>query len=177
VIETEYKTPGQLIQSLLGSRGWTQRVLAIVLDIDETGLNKILAGKRPISAELALGLSQVFDVPAEKFLQLQKDYDLAMARLIAQPDPGLSTRASLYGDLPVSDMIKRGWLVGVDDVRQVRAVEEALCKFFKASSIEEIEILPHAAKRTNVFSPATPAQLAWLYRVKQIAEQTLVAKY
>jgi HTH-type transcriptional regulator/antitoxin HigA len=152
-------------------------VLAIVLDIDETGLNKIVAGKRPIDADLALSLSQVFDTPAEKFLQLQKDYDLAMARLVSNPDPGLSTRASLFGDLPVSDMIKRGWLVGVDDVRQVRAVEDALCRFFGVSSVEEIEILPHAAKRTNVFSSATPGQLAWLYRVKQIAEQTLVAKY
>lgn len=175
--EAKYKTPGQFIQALLDSRGWTQRVLAIVLDIDESGLNKIVAGKRPIDADLALRLSQVFDVPAEEFLQLQKDYDLAMARLISQPDPGLSTRASLFGDLPVSDMIKRGWLTGVEDVRHVRAVESALCKFFGVSSVEEIEILPHAAKKTNVSSPATPAQLAWLYRVKQIAEQTLVAKY
>ncbi|MGD0306890.1 MAG: HigA family addiction module antitoxin [Candidatus Acidiferrales bacterium] len=174
---TDYKTPGQLIQALLDARGWTQRVLAIVLGIDETGLNKIVAGKRPIDADLALNLSQVFDVPAERFLELQKTYDLAMARLISSPDPGLSTRASLFGDLPVSDIIKRGWLVGVDDVRQVRAVEDGLCKFFGASSVDEIEILPHAAKKTNVFAPATAAQIAWLYRVKQIAEQTLVAKY
>jgi HTH-type transcriptional regulator/antitoxin HigA len=145
--------------------------------MDETGLNKLVAGKRPIDADLALKLGQVFDVPAEEFLQLQKNYDLAMARVISQPDPTLATRASLFGDLPVSDMIKRGWLTGVEDVRQVRAVEQALCKFFNVSSVEEIEILPHAAKKTNVFSPATPAQLAWLYRVKQIAEETLVAKY
>jgi HTH-type transcriptional regulator / antitoxin HigA len=177
VTGTDYKTPGQLIQALLESRGWTQRVLAIVLDIDETGLNKIVAGKRAIDADLALSLSQVFDVRAEQFLHLQKEYDLAMARLVSNPDPGLSTRASLFGDLPVSDMIKRGWLVGVDDVRQVRAVEDALCKFFGVALVEEIEILPHAAKRTNVFSPATPAQLAWLYRVKQIAGETLAAKY
>jgi HTH-type transcriptional regulator/antitoxin HigA len=172
---TDYKTPGQLIQALLDGRGWTQRVLAIVLGVDESGLNKIVAGKRPIDADLALSLSQVFDIPAERFLELQKNYDLAMARLISHPDPRLSTRASLFGDLPVSDMIKRGWLAGVDDVRQVHAVE--LCKFFGVSSVDEIEVLPCAAKKTNVFAPATPAQIAWLCRVKQIADQTLVAKY
>lgn len=177
LLDREYKTPGQLIQALLNFRHWTQRILAIVLNIDESGLNKVIAGRRPIDADLALGLSQIFDVPAEKFLQLQKDYDLAMARLILQPDPGLSTRASLFGDLPVSDMVKRGWLLGVDDVRQVQAVEAALCKFFGVASVDEIEILPHAAKKTNVFAPATPAQIAWLYRVKQIAEEMLVAKY
>jgi HTH-type transcriptional regulator/antitoxin HigA len=174
---TDYKTPGQLIQALLDGRGWTQRVLAIVLGVDESGLNKIVAGKRPIDADLALSLSQVFDIPAERFLELQKNYDLAMARLISHPDPRLSTRASLFGDLPVSDMIKRGWLAGVDDVRQVHAVEDALCKFFGVSSVDEIEVLPCAAKKTNVFAPATPAQIAWLCRVKQIADQTLVAKY
>lgn len=152
-------------------------MLAIVLKVDETGLNKIIAGKRAVDAELALRLSEVFGVQAERLLELQKNYDLAMARFISQPDPGIATRASLFGDLPVSDMIKRGWLLGVEDVRRTHAVEDALCKFFGVSSVEEIEILPHAAKKTNLFSPATPAQLAWLYRVKQIAEEMLVAKY
>jgi HTH-type transcriptional regulator/antitoxin HigA len=175
--QQEYRTPGQLIQALLDSRGWTQRVLAIVLDVDETGINKIVAGKRAVDANLALGLSQIFDVPAETFLQLQKDYDLALARIMSRPDPQLAMRASLFGELPVSEMIRRGWLKGVDDVRNVHGAEAALCRFFGVQSVDEIEILPHAAKKTNVFSEVTPAQLAWLYRVKQIAQQTLVAKY
>jgi len=62
-------------------------------------------------------------------------------------------------------------------VRNVQGVETSLCKFFGVPSVDEIEILPHAAKKTNVFGPATPAQLAWLYRVKQIASNTIAAKY
>jgi HTH-type transcriptional regulator/antitoxin HigA len=177
LLSQEYRTPGQLIQALLDSRGWTQRVLAIVLAIDETGLNKIVAGKRAIDADLAIGLSQIFGVPAETFLDLQKSYDLAVARVVSRPDPMLATRASLFGELPVSEMIRRGWLKGVDDVRNVKGVEAALCKFFGVPSVEEIEILPHAPKKTDVFSPATPAQLAWLYRVKQLATDSLAAKY
>lgn len=173
----DYRTPGQLIQALLDARGWTQRVLAIVLDIDETGLNKIVSGKRAIDAGLALRLGQIFDVPAERFLGLQNEYDLAMARIILRPDPMLATRASLFGELPVSEMIRRGWLKNVGDVRNVQGVEVALCKFFGVPSVDEIETLPHAAKKTNVFSPATPAQLAWLYRVKQIAGKSMAAKY
>ena len=126
---SEYKTPGQLIQALLDSRGWSQRVLAIVLNVDETGINKIVAGKRPVDAELALGLSQIFGVPAEDILQLQKEYDLAMARLISRPNPALATRATLFGELPVSEMIRRGWLKGATDVRRVEDVEAALCRF------------------------------------------------
>lgn len=177
IVSQEYRTPGQLIQALLDSRGWTQRVLAIVLAVDESGLNKVVAGKRPVDADLAIGLSQIFDVPAERFLNLQQSYDLAMARVVSRPDPRLATRASLFGELPVAEMIRRGWLKGVDDVRNVKGVEEALCKFFGVSSVDEIEILPHAAKKTDVFGSATPAQLAWLYRVKQLATDTPAAKY
>ena len=113
--DDEYKTPGQLLTALLADRGWTQRILAIVLGQDETGINKIVADKRPISAELALSLEEVFSVPAERFLALQQRFELAKARLVVRPDPNRATRAHLFGGLPVSDMIKRGWL-DVQDV-------------------------------------------------------------
>jgi len=169
-------TPGQLIQELLSSRGWTQRVLAIVLGVDETGLNKIVADKRPVDAETALLLAEVFDVPAERFLELQKSFDLQKARLIARPDPSRSTRALLFGDLPVTEMIKRGWL-DAPNIRNISKVEAALVRFFGVNSIDEIEILPHAAKKTKTFTPVTSAQLAWIYRVREIASEMLVARY
>jgi HTH-type transcriptional regulator / antitoxin HigA len=172
----DYKTPGQFLTALLAERGWTQRVLAIVLGQDETGINKIVADKRPISAELALSLEEVFGVPAERFLALQQQFELAMARLVSRPDPNRAMRAHLFGGLPVSDMIRRGWL-DVQDVRDVAKVESELTKFFGVSSIDQIEILPHAAKKTNVSEDATPAQLAWLHRVKQIAGEMLAAPF
>jgi len=175
--DARHRTPGQLIEELLESRGWTKRVLAIVLGLDETVINKIIAGKRTVDAEMALLFGEVFHIEPERFLELQKSYDLAQARIVARPDPGRATRAALFGDLPVSDMIKRGWLEGADDVRDVLKVEAALAKFFGVPSVNEIEILPHAAKKTNFTMPATPAQLAWVYRVKQIASEMLVARY
>ena len=88
----------------------------------------------------------------------------------------MATRAQLFGSLPVSEMIKRGWLEA-DDIRDFHKVEVAIAKFFGVSSVDEIEIFPHAAKKTNVFGEATPTQLAWLYRVKEIASEMLVARY
>jgi HTH-type transcriptional regulator/antitoxin HigA len=175
-MEPTHITPGQLIQELLNARGWTQRVLAIVLGVDETGLNKTIADKRPVDAGTALLLSEVFDVPAERFLELQKSFDLQKARLIARPDPSRSTRALLFGDLPVTEMIKRGWL-DAPNIRNIPKVEAALVRFFGVNSIDEIEILPHAAKKTKTFTPVTSAQLAWIYRVREIASEMLVARY
>ena len=171
-----FKTPGQLIDALLIEKGWTQRVLAIVLSMDETGINKLVADKRPVTAEIAISLEDVFSVPAERFLELQRNFDLAKARYLAQPDPGRATRAQLFGGLPVAEMIKRGW-IAAEDIRDVAAVEKALMEFFGASSVDEIEVLPHAAKRTAVTADTTPHQLAWLHRVKQIASEMIVAPY
>lgn len=176
MIETDqYRTPGQLIQALLDSRGWSQRVLAVVLKADETGINKVIAGKRPLDAETALALSRIFEIPAERFLGLQKSYELAQARLLLDDDPDLATRAQLFGALPVVDMIKRGWLDA--DLKNFSTVKSSLAKFFGVSSVHEIEIFPHAAKKTHVTGSATPTQIAWLYRVKKIASDMLVAAY
>lgn len=172
----DFRSPGQFIQALLDQRGWTQRTLAIVLDIGETTVNKITSNKQPIDADLALILEEVFAVPAEKFLALQKDLDLAQARIIANPDPGRATRALLYGDLPVAEMIKRGW-ISAEGVRDRKNVEVGLMRFFGVNRLDDIEILPHAASKTEANTPLTPAQLAWLYRVKQIASDMLVSPY
>lgn len=172
----DFKTPGQLVKHFLEERGWSQQSLAIVLDIDQTGLNKLITGKRPITAELALLLSEVFDVEAERFLDLQKTYELAQARIVSRPDPKRATRATLFGDLPIAEMIKRGWL-STFDVRDTESVERELIRFFGVKKLAEIEVLPHAAKRTHVSVEATPAQLAWIYRVKQLASQMIVGEY
>jgi HTH-type transcriptional regulator/antitoxin HigA len=172
----DYKTPGQLISFLLKQLSWTQRMLAIIIGIDETRLNKIISGKCRIDAKTALILEEIFDVNVDNFLKLQKSYDLAIARIEAQPDPKRKNRAKIYGDLPLSYMIKRGWL-NANDIRDVDNIESSLCRFFGVNQIEDIEILPYAAKKTEVSIATTPAQMAWLYRVKMLAEEMIVGQY
>jgi HTH-type transcriptional regulator / antitoxin HigA len=174
--DEDYKTPGQLIQELLDERGWSQRVLSIVLGIDETGLNKIISGKRQLDASLALQMSTVLGVEAERLLDIQKRYDLALARLVSRPNPALASRAKLFGDLPVTEMVKRGWL-GVTDIKDVPLVEKNLCSFFGQNDLSKIHGLPSSFKRTDGQTPITPTQMAWLYRVRQMAGDYPSAKF
>jgi HTH-type transcriptional regulator/antitoxin HigA len=171
----QFRAPSQLIDALLKERGWTNRVLAIVLEMDETAVSRIVTGKRAIDADLAVTLEEAFAVPAEHFLELQQSYDLAQARLSARHDPVRETRAHLFGKLPISEMIKRGW-INARDLKDPM-VQPELVRFFGENRIEDIEILPHAAKKTKTSTEPTPVQLAWLYRVRQIASQMLVARY
>lgn len=172
----DFRTPGQLLESLLTEKGWTQRLLAVILGINETAINKIISGKQQVDAETAILFSEVFETPPEMFLELQKRYDLAKARIETRPDPSRTIRTHLFGGLPIADMIKRGWLEA-DSVRNVAQVEAALVKFFGVKRVEEIEILPHSAMKTETFLPATPVQIAWIYRVKEIATEMMTAQF
>lgn len=147
--QDEYRTPGQLIQYLLDQHGWNQRILAIVLGVNDAVVSKLIAGTQALTPELALALSDLFGVPAEQFMELQKTYSLGQARLHARPDPGRASRAHIFGKLPIAEMMKRGWLPGVDSIVNVPQVEAALVKFFGVESTAEIEIMPHAAKKTG----------------------------
>ncbi|MBC7791741.1 MAG: HigA family addiction module antidote protein [Anaerolineae bacterium] len=176
VLSNDIRSPGQFIRAQITERGWTQRFLALVLGIEESVVNKLVLDNRAVSAEMAIRLSEVFRVDAETILGLQKTYDLAKARITTRSDPMRATRAQLLGMLPVREMIRREWL-DVPDAKDLAVVEQALSNFFGADSFEEIEILPHAAKKTAVSADVTPIQLAWLYRVRAIATQMSVPRY
>lgn len=173
---SEYKTPGQLIEALLAERGWSQRTLALVIGKGDAAINKIIAGKQSLDADTALLLEEVFAVPASDFLALQHSYDLGVARLSSRPDPARANRAHLFGGLPISEMAKRGWLGAVNS-KNVAEVESALAAFFGVASANEIEILPHAARKTEVNTEPSPAQLAWLYRVRAMASEMIVPRF
>jgi HTH-type transcriptional regulator/antitoxin HigA len=170
-----YKTPGQLLEGLLAQRDWTKRTLAAVLGMEEAKVSRFASDRQPVTADIAILFEEVFSVDASVFLALQCSYDLARARIVAQPDPKRKTRAEIHHGLPLADMIKRGW-INAKDVRDPN-VEQELVRFFGTNRIEDIEILDHSAKKTEVSEPATPAQIAWLYRVRKIASELLVPKF
>lgn len=172
----DFRTPGQMLLALLEKQGWTKRTLAIVLNVDESGINRLTSDKQAISAAMAISLEDVFDVPAERFLSLQKEYDLAKARIAARPDPKRKSRAKLFGGLPISEMIKRGW-ISVENSKDASEIEGAVANFFGVDASADIEIIPHAAKKSEVGADVSPAQLAWLHRVRSIAADIMVPRF
>jgi len=174
--QTHYRTPGQLIDALLNERGWNNRILAAVLEVEETGVSKLISSKKAVTPELAISLEEVFGAPAERFLELQRNLDLAKARIVTIPNPARAERAKVFAELPVAEIIKRQW-IKVDNIRDLGAVDKALYTFFDGHNPSQIARVPHAAKKTSAGEQASSAQLAWLYRVRQIAKELLVPKY
>jgi HTH-type transcriptional regulator / antitoxin HigA len=154
--------PGYYIKEEMEERGWSQRDLAFILGVSEQAINPILNGKRGISPEMAKVLGEGFDVPAEFFANLQQAYDLAQART---PDASVALRRKMQSTYPVREMIKRGWIEQSD----ATMLEIQLTRFFDSPTFA------HAAKKTP--GDISPAQHAWLYRVRQIAKSISVPTY
>jgi HTH-type transcriptional regulator/antitoxin HigA len=161
--------PGHFIREELEARQWTQRDLAYILGVSDPEINVIISGKRGISADMAKALGKAFDVPADFFANLQKAYDLSRAR---EPDSDVERKARLQSVYPVREMIKRGWLTDANAV----ILEAEMAKFFEVSSPDKIPHFAHAAKKAS-YESVTPVQLAWLYRVRQIAREMVVPNY
>lgn len=145
-------------------RDWNQRDLAFILGCSEQAINPILNGKRGISPEMAKALGEAFDVPAEFFANLQQAYDLAQAR---KPDPSVAARRQMQTVYPLREMIKRGWIEQTD----APMLTTQLTRFFEVPDENAIPYFEHAAKKSSYEErDVPPSQLAWLYRVRQIAK-------
>jgi HTH-type transcriptional regulator/antitoxin HigA len=161
--------PGYFIREELEARGWTQRDLAYILGVPEQSVNLIILGKRGISPEMAKAFGDAFEVSPEFFANLQKAFDLSRAR---DPDPGVKRRARLQAAYPVREMIRRGWLEDTD----ATMLELQMSRFFEAANCDDIPHIAHAAKKTH-YDDLLPSQLAWLFRVRQIARSIAAPAY
>ena len=167
---TKAEHPGVFVGQELEKRGWSQADLAFVLGFASSTISMLVSGKKDVNANLAKMLGKAFDVPADHLLNLQKQYDLAHAD---EPDAALLRRARVHKEYPLREMIKRGWIDGGKDSRPP---EEQLARFFRVESIDEVPHMRHAAKRTK-YEDVPPKQLAWLFRVSQLANDMVVPSY
>ena len=71
-------------------------------------------------------------------------------------------------------MIKRNW---IEPSKDPEVLEAQVMRFFGISSIDETPKLAHAAKKTGYPDELGGAQLAWLFRVKQLAEAMPMKPY
>jgi HTH-type transcriptional regulator / antitoxin HigA len=166
--ESWVKHPGHYIKEEMEERDWSQRDLAFILGVSEQALNPILNGKRGISPDMAKAFGLAFNVPAEFFANLQQAYDLSRART---PDSSVAVRREMQSVFPVREMIKRGWLEQSD----ANMLRLQLIRFFDVENLEETPYFAHAAKKTP--GDISPAQGAWLHRVRQIAKSITVPVY
>ncbi len=164
--------PGEFLRDELEARGWTQTEFAEILGRPVRLVNEIIAGKRGITPETAKELGAALGTSAMLWLNLEASYRLHHNR---EPVPSrIARQAHLRARFAVHEMIKRKWIEGSKDPD---VLENSVKRFFGISNIDDTPKLAHAAKRTGYPEALSGPQLAWLFRVKQIAEAMTVRPY
>ena len=163
--------PGTILKLELEKRGWNQSDLTFVLGCNPKAVNQIINGKQGISPAMSKALGDALGLSEGFFFDLQQAHDLSEANA---PDPSVSMRARLQSNYPIREMIKRGWLTDGD----AESLAGQLVDFFEVGGADEVPYLAHAAKKTDYEEREIPgAQLAWLFRVRQIAKSISVRSY
>src|SRR5580704_18683251 len=100
--------PGEMVEEYLKLNGWSQRDLARRTDLTPKTISEICNGKAPITPPTALAFEKVFRRPAHFWLNLQRQFDEALARRRAlDKSPEWSSWASKF---PLAQMKRYGWL-------------------------------------------------------------------
>lgn len=163
--------PGIHLRQILEERGWSQTDLVFVLGCPQKSVNQIINEKQGISPAMSKALGEALGLAAGYFSELQRAFELAAAD---DPDPSVSLRAQMRKNYPIREMVKRGWLQDGD----AKSLENQLASFFDVPDAADVPYLAHAAKKTSYEERAIPPdQLAWLFRVRQIAKAMAVPKF
>ncbi|MBG0845745.1 HigA family addiction module antidote protein [Pseudomonas chengduensis] len=167
----EVFAPGEFLRDELEARGWTQQELAEILDRPPRLVSEIISAKRAITPETAKGLGEAFGTSAEYWMNLESQYQLSKVKTESNI---VARKAKLYTEFPVRETIRRGWIQASENIE---VLEQRFLDFFKIKVIGETPSICHFAKRTNEGSEASMLQLAWLFRVKQLAEKQVLTRY
>ncbi len=72
--------PGEILKEEVEARKMKKKSFAQKLNIAPSNLSEIFAGKRNISADMALKIEQALDIEAEFWLRVQNRHDLIIVR-------------------------------------------------------------------------------------------------
>jgi HTH-type transcriptional regulator / antitoxin HigA len=153
--------PGDTIADVLEERGWTQTELAKRTGFTTKHIHQLLKGDAPITQETAAKLEKVLGSTVRFWVGLDTQYREQLAK--RDELKALAKEADWLKELPLSDMVRFGWVAKLSDKAQ--QVRECL-KFFAVSSVStwrETYTKPVAAYRASTkLKMVGPSVAAWL---------------
>jgi HTH-type transcriptional regulator/antitoxin HigA len=138
-----HQTPGDAIKAALAERGWTHEEFARIINKHRPEVTSLISGKRSITPEIAVILSQSLGNTPEYWLSLESSRQLSLIQVDAAD---VSRRVRAFAMAPVSEMEKRGWIKsGLADAE----LERELCGFFGINSLDDTPAICVATANLN----------------------------
>lgn len=166
--------PGEHLLDELNARGWSQTEFAEIINRPLRLVNEIINGKKGITPETAREFGAALGTSAEFWMNLNTAYQLWKTDDDVSP---IAHRASMRNKYPIRDMMLRNWIQPSEDTQ---ILESQLLRYFEINFLSEQPRFATVAatKRSDIENQElNHLQIAWLYRVKHIAEGMRVPKY
>lgn len=166
--------PGEYLLDELNERGWTQTEFAEIIDRPVRLVNEVINSKRGITPETAREFGAALGTSPEFWMNLDTNYNLWKTN---EDVSQITHRAKMRSRYPIRDMVLRGWIRASEDTR---IVESQLLRYFEVNSLDVSPKFAqsNATKRsTSQNEDLSSIQVAWLYRVKHIADSMQVSPY
>jgi HTH-type transcriptional regulator/antitoxin HigA len=125
--------PGETLIELLEEKGMTQLELAERMGRPHKTINEIIKGKTSITPETAIQLEGVFSVPASFWMNLESNYQVALARFNFVKK--LEKEYKIAEQYPYKEMIKLGW---IPPCKEIKEVVQCMLNFFGVVSLENV---------------------------------------
>lgn len=157
--------PGEILADLLDEQGFTQARVAALMGRPAQVINEIVKGKKSITAETAVGLESVLNMPATFWMNLQAIYDNTRARIAERTT--LEAQTPFLKDFRYNQLVKRGWVEHAKDrVEQVRI----MCKYLGVASLHNhAATVPASFRITGGGNYSNEALAVWLRRGELLA--------
>jgi len=163
--------PGETLVETLESLGMTQAELATRTGRPLKTVNEIAKGKTAITPKTALQFEKVLAIPASFWNSLETKYQQALAK--KRDKQTLSRSVSWLDELPIKDLVARGWLHSTSDKADL--VSQALA-FFGVTDPnvwQQLWLSPKASfHRSQAFKASPGATAAWL-RIGELEAQKI----
>lgn len=163
--------PGEFLRDELEARNWSQVEFAEIIGHPVQFVNEVIAGKRGLTLETAKVFGAALGTSAEFWMNLDTAYQLWKS---APVSPRVAQQAKLRTNYPVRDMTRRKWIESSEDTQ---VLEGRLLRYFEIESVDDRPGLAYAAKQSGRPEELSSIQIAWLYRVKHIADTMQVPAF
>lgn len=179
-IPFEASHPGSLILDEIKFRGINQADLAVQMDLQKSFLNELIKGKRAITADIALLLEKILEIPAEYWMNLQSQYEIDLARIKEKNIKRLANAEQwsiIKNYVPLNYLKKRGYFK--DDLNNDIEVVKSIYDVPSIDMLIQKTAQQHVAlhRKSEKLIADDKNMLAWNMLAKYEAKQQTVNSF
>ncbi|HDN25561.1 MAG TPA: addiction module antidote protein, HigA family [Thioploca sp.] len=169
-----YSAPGETVEETIEYLGMPLAELSERTDISEKTLNDIINGEGLLTPEVALKLELALDVPADFWLNMERNYRESLARLAEKQR--LESQVEWLKFFPIQAMTELNWVRRGKN--QVEQLKELLCFFGIAATATWQKLWGKTAYfQSPTFQRHPQAVSAWLRQGERLAQKMVYEPY